>query len=61
MEKHRKWCDTDNYGVTHFGIDNELMKLSDVRFDILHLKLQVIKKIITFIREFLVSKSYKNQ
>ena len=37
------------------------MKISDVRFDILHLKLSVTRKIISFIRDFLITKSYKNQ
>ena len=61
MNKHRIWCDTDNYGITHFGINNKFMKISDVRFDILHLKLSVTRKIITFICDFLITKSYKNQ
>lgn len=54
MSNHRKWCYEENFGVTYFGIPSNLLKLSNVRFDILHLKLLIIKKIITFIRSFLI-------
>ena len=57
LKTFRKKCDEENYGVTHFGIPNALMKLSTIRFDILHLKLSVTRKILTFTRSFLEKKN----
>ena len=61
MKAFRRICDQENYGITHFGIPNELMKLSSICFDILHLKLSVIRKILAFIRSFLEKKNIRHQ
>ena len=58
---HRRWCDEKNYDVTFFGIDNELMKLSQIRFDMLHLKLSVTCKILAYVRTFLFKKHHDIQ
>ena len=53
MKDHRNWCNKHNYGVSHFGLDPSLLNLTDNRYDILHLKLSITRKIITFIRFYL--------
>ena len=49
MSDHRDWCDSKNYGITHFGIKYDVFDISSVRNDILHLRLSITRKIIGFI------------
>ena len=39
MKEFRKWADQFNLGVTHFGLDYQLVDFDAMVFDILHLKL----------------------
>ena len=53
IKKHQEWADKDNYGVTHFGINKNNIKILNIRFDILHLKLSITQKSIKFICKLL--------
>ena len=59
MSNHRDWCDSKNYGITHFGIKYDVFDISSVRNDILHLRLSVIRKIIGFIQHYLEPYDYE--
>ena len=59
MSDHRDWCDSKNYGITHFGIKYDVFDISSVRNDILHLRLSVTRKIIGFIRHYLEPYDYE--
>ena len=61
MEEHRQWCDSKNFGITHFGIHYELFDIKSIRNDILHLKLSTTRKIIGFIRFLLLSHDHDTQ
>ena len=61
IEKFRDWADKDNYGVTHFGINKDNIKISKIRFDLLHLKLSITRKLIKYIRRLLSRYSFEIQ
>jgi hypothetical protein len=37
-DAHRNWCDSDNYGGTHFGISPSLLPIITIQFDVFHLQ-----------------------
>ena len=51
-ETHRKWCDKDNFGVTHFGIDPKTFPLSTIRFDVFHMFMAITRKVMSCVREY---------
>ena len=61
MKSFRNWADEKNYGVTHLGLHFELVDLQQIVFDILHLKLSMTRKIITFICFILETYNYELQ
>jgi hypothetical protein len=52
--EHKKWCDEYNFGVTHFGIDAELIDLSSIRFDTFHMMCSIVKQVMGVTRLFMI-------
>ena len=46
---HRKWVDSHNYDMTHFGCNNA--QLDQLFFDNLHASLSGTRNIISFLRD----------
>ena len=51
-ESHRKWCDEENLGITHFGIDPRKFPLSTIRFDVFHLFMAITRKVMGCVRDY---------
>ena len=57
QKKHSVWCDENNVGVTHFGIDPLLLPRGNLRFDTFHMKCAVVRWILTCICSFVLNHS----
>ena len=57
MNKHKKWSDEKNYGVTHFEIDPQFLPISTIRFDVFHLSCALIRRMMTTLRNFMLKQS----
>ena len=52
--KHRDWCDLNNAGITHFGVNPTLFNVSTIRFDTFHCMCAVTRTIMNFTRNFIL-------
>ena len=55
--KHMNWIDENNHGCSHFGIHPELLPRKDLRFDTFHLKCGITKKLMNYLRKFMLNQS----
>ena len=55
--KHKDWCDENNFGVTHFGIHPDKLPISTIRFDVFHLTCAITRKIMNYLRRFILKQS----
>ena len=51
--EHLKWCDQYNYGISHFGIDPDLLNRDMIRMDTFHLKCAITRGMMAFLRLYL--------
>ena len=51
---HMDWVDDKNEGISHYGIHPTLLPRGEVRFDMFHLKCSVTKKLMNYLREFIL-------
>ena len=56
-KNHSDWIDKENSGVSHFGVHPNLLPLEGLRFDTFHLKCAVTRKLMNFIRNFLLQQA----
>ena len=54
---HRDWIDENNKGVSHFGVDPYSLPRHNLRFDIFHMKCSITKKLMTYLRLFILNQS----
>ena len=57
MKRHRDWADEKNYGITHFGFHPSLFPPDKIRFDCFHLKCAITRRLMAYLREFLLEQS----
>ena len=55
--KHMNWIDENNHGCSHFGIHPELLPRKNLRFDTFHLKCGITKKLMNYLRKFMLNQS----
>ena len=60
-EEHMDWAAVFNKGCSHFGVSPELLPRSSLRFDTFHLKCQVTRNLMTYLRRFLLNQSGETQ
>jgi hypothetical protein len=51
---HCNWADRKNKGCTHFGVSPDLLPRDGIRFDTFHLKCAVSRKLMNYLRNFLL-------
>ena len=56
-KSHMDWIDEKNLGVSHFGIHPSLMPFDGIRFDTFHMKCAVTRKLMTYVRNFILQQS----
>ena len=56
---HMDWVDKHNYGISHFGIHPDLLPRDNILFDIMHCKMAITRRLMTYTRSFL-NRSYLN-
>ena len=54
---HADWVAEKNKGCSHFGVHPELLPRNGLRFDTFHLKCAITRKLMTFLREFILNQS----
>ena len=54
---HKSWIDEHNQGVSHFGIHPDLLPRTEIRFDVFHLKCSITKRIMSYLRTFMLNQS----
>ena len=54
---HRKWCDENNLGITHFGINPKGLPVSAFRYDVMHMNMAICRSTIKLIRDFVISQT----
>ena len=57
VKEHMDWVDEKNKGSSHFGIHPELLPRDSLRFDTFHMKCSVTRKIMNYLRVFLLQQS----
>ena len=57
MKEHRDWVDGSNNGVSHHGIHPSLLPVDDICFDIFHMKCSATKKLMAYLRRFILNQS----
>ena len=53
--KHRDWADQENWGVTHFGLEPDVIPLDTIRFDTFHMTCAILRKVMGAVRELVNS------
>ena len=56
-KKHCDWADSENWGVTHFGVKPDELPLDSIRFDCFHLPCAIMRKVMTAVRDSVNSMS----
>ena len=51
------WVDIQNDGVSHFGIEPDLLPRDSLHFDTFHMKCAVTRKIMGYTRRFFMNQS----
>jgi hypothetical protein len=54
---HGTWVDQNNKGVSHFGLHPDLLPRDSIRFDTFHMKCAVTRKVMNYLRSFLLEQS----
>ena len=54
---HMDWVDQNNIGISHFGLEPEKLRLENIRFDCFHLMAAVTKKIMSYLRKYILKQS----
>ena len=54
---HKEWAKINNYRVTHFGIHPNQLKRKNIMFDVMHMQMEITKKMIEYTRTFVISQS----
>ena len=57
-EKHKKWIQWHNKGITHFGLHPSLLPLSAIQCDVFHMGCLVGRRLIDYLRDFLILQRY---
>ena len=57
VRDHMDWVDSSNVGVSHFGIHPDLLPRDGLRFDTFHMKCAVTRKLMGFLRIFLLNQA----
>ena len=55
--KYRSWCDSDNFGVTHYGIHPSTLKIEEIRMDVFHCKCAIIRRMMSCTRQSILKHS----
>ena len=45
-KRHRRWCDKENKGITHFGVHPSKLNIESIVFDVFHLCSAVVRKLL---------------
>lgn len=57
LKKHLDWVDERNKGVSHLGMHPEILPRENLRFDTFHLKCAITRKLMGWLRTFIMSQS----
>ena len=57
-EKHKKWIQWYNKGISHFGLHPSLLPLSAIRCDVFHMGCSVGRRLIDYLRDFSILQGY---
>ena len=57
IQTHNDWCNENNAGITHFGVDPAMFNISTLRFDIFHCICAVTRTLMNYTRKFLLQQS----
>ena len=50
---HMKWIDINNCGISHFGFHPKLLNRDSIRFDVLHLRCSITRRLMTNLQYFM--------
>ena len=53
---HMDWVDNDNEGSSHFGISPHLLRISNLRFEVFHLRSAITKRLTTYLRTYILGR-----
>ena len=50
---HMQWIDNNNFGISHFGFHPNLLNRDSIRFDVLHLRCSITRRLMTNLQYFM--------
>ena len=59
VKTHKNWANENNLGVTHLGCTPTQVPLNSIRFDIMHLKAAVTRRVMNYLRNFMTKQSWE--
>ena len=57
--KHMDWVDSDNKGVSHFGLHPSKLRYGNIQFDVFHLCSAVTCRLMTYLCTFMLSQTFE--
>ena len=58
---HMDWIDQHNRGISHYGLSPSVFPRDRIRFDALHMKCAITRKLMTYMRRFMLGRSQEMQ
>lgn len=55
VKKNMDWVDIHNSGISHFGIHPDKLPRHCIRFDVFHLRCSITRRLMSYLRKFLMS------
>ena len=49
VKDHMDWIDVNNIRISHFGIDPNLLRRNDIRFDVFHLRCAITRRLMVYL------------
>ena len=54
---HRDWVDEHNFGISHYGFHPHKLPRNMLRFDVLHLRCSITRRLMSSLRKFMLTQS----
>ena len=57
QKNHMDWIDEHNFGISHFGLHPSLLRRDNIRFDNLHCRCSITRRLMDNLQQFILKQS----